>query len=250
MTSQSDLELEEQIDLREIFLRVWRGRLLVILVTCFGILFSIFYVRTLPNLYESRAILAPSSEVGHSIGQIPQLGNYLGFGSSSGGGAIANTVLAMERLKSLSFFEKHLYERVIPELAAFESWNNEKRTILYNAELYDKESGRWAQDPKSKKSLKPSPQASHKSFVNAIEVGSLGSGLVSLRVVHQSPLIARDWISLVIERINDDIRERDISQARASLEFLEELLAKNSIVTLDQVFAQLIEEETKKVMLG
>lgn len=252
MDNELTKDSEGQIDLRDILARLWQHKLFIIFISFAGWSTSYWYTQSLPDLYESKVLMMPSDALtaNDARAQLPAMGGFFGLGAVSGGSGVTNSTLAMERLKSLSFFKRHLYDEILPELVAVRTWDHNKRAVVYDKTLYDRSTKEWAIDPTTRKSVRPSPQASHGSFRNSIEIASSGSGLLTLRVIHQSPLVAREWAQLIIEKINEDIRLRDIKQAEAALDFLQGLLSENSIVTLDQIFAQLIEEETKKILLA
>ena len=50
--------------------------------------------------------------------------------------------------------------------------------------------------------------------------------------------------------MSEDLRSKDILEAEESIKFLEAQREKTSLVSLDEVFAQLIEEQTKTIMLA
>ena len=76
------------------------------------------------------------------------------------------------------------------------------------------------------------------------------TGLISVSVEHESPDIAKQWVELMVSRVSEDLRSKDIREAEESIKFLEAQREKTSLVSLDEVFAQLIEEQTKTIMLA
>ena len=52
------------------------------------------------------------------------------------------------------------------------------------------------------------------------------------------------------EPCGEDLRSKDIGEAEESIKFLETQREKTRILSLDEVFAQLIEEQTKTIMLA
>ena len=76
------------------------------------------------------------------------------------------------------------------------------------------------------------------------------TGLVSVSVEHESDDIAKRWVELMVSRVSEDLRSKDIREAEESIKFLESQREKTSLVELEEVFAQLIEEQTKTIMLA
>jgi uncharacterized protein involved in exopolysaccharide biosynthesis len=98
---------------------------------------------------------------------------------------------------------------------------------------------------------KPSLQEAHEEFLELLALGEdKQSGFVTLSVQHESPVVAKEWAELLIDRINEEIRAEDVGEAEASIAFLEAQREQTSLVSLDEVFAQLIEEQTKTIMLA
>jgi hypothetical protein len=103
------------------------------------------------------------------------------------------------------------------------------------------------------------PYGATPSFQEAFEVFSENHleiiedsdpGFMVLRVSHESPYVARDWLLLIIESINNSMRSSDIAEAQESIEFLVAQRAETELVALDEIFAQLIEEQTKTILLA
>ena len=65
-----------------------------------------------------------------------------------------------------------------------------------------------------------------------------------------SPSVARDWVILIVNGVNNAVRARDVEEAENSIAFLNEQRQKTSLVSLTEVFAELIEQQTKTVMLA
>ena len=76
------------------------------------------------------------------------------------------------------------------------------------------------------------------------------TGLVSISVQHESADIAKWWVELMVNPVSEELRSKDIRDAEESIKFLETQREKTSLVSLDDVFAQLIEEQTKTIMLA
>ena len=76
------------------------------------------------------------------------------------------------------------------------------------------------------------------------------TGFVKLEVKHYSPNIARDWVLAVLRGIETSIRDKEVQEAERSIAFLKAESAENSLISLNEVFASLIEEQTKKIVLA
>ena len=52
---------DDEIDLRELFLVLWEGKVLVTIFTGLAAMVSVVLALSMPNIYQSTAILAPKS---------------------------------------------------------------------------------------------------------------------------------------------------------------------------------------------
>ncbi len=57
------------------------------------------------------------------------------------------------------------------------------------------------------------------------------------------------WLTWLVQDINEYMREQDQIEAKASIDYLTSQLAKIKVATMETVFYELIEEQTKNMML-
>ena len=55
---------DDEIDLRELFLILWEGKALITIVTGLAAIVSVAVALSMPNIYQSTAIMAPKSDGG------------------------------------------------------------------------------------------------------------------------------------------------------------------------------------------
>jgi LPS O-antigen subunit length determinant protein (WzzB/FepE family) len=155
-------------------------------------------------------------------------------------------------LKSREFFGQYLYDQILVDLMATEGWDSASKTSIVDNSIYDSASQKWVRNVGPSFQVKPSLQEAHKAFVD----GSLSvskdkqTGFITLAITHYSPSVARDWVLMIVNGVNDAVRARDVQEAKNSIAFLNEQRLKTSLVSLTEVFAELIEEQTKTVMLA
>ena len=58
---------EKEIDLKELFTVLWGGKWLIVSVTSIFSIIAIIYSLSLPNVYQSRAILSPVGDSGGGV---------------------------------------------------------------------------------------------------------------------------------------------------------------------------------------
>lgn len=76
------------------------------------------------------------------------------------------------------------------------------------------------------------------------------SGFVTVAFEHRSPIIAKQWVDWLVEDLNATLMRHDVAQAEQSIKYLNDEIAKTSLAELQKVFFNLIEEQTKIVMLA
>ena len=248
---------DDEIDLRELFSVLWQGKLTVLLVTALSAVISVSVALNLPNKYTSEALLAPRSEggAGGTLGQLAsQYGGLASLaGINIGGlGEGDKAAIAIEMLKSRKFFGQYLYDQILVDLMAAKGWDRSSDKATLDPTIYNNESQTWVRDVGSEFQVKPSVQEAHDAFVeNSLSVTeNKQTGLITVAITHYSPSIARDWVLLIVNGVNEAVRARDVEEAENSIAFLNEQRQKTSLVSLTEVFAELIEQQTKTVMLA
>lgn len=253
MSKASGINIEE-IDLREFVLVLYRGRLLIAIFSVLIALLSYSYSLTIDDEYRAETILIPTED-SYSSG-LSQMNSSLGAINSLVGGSLLQSktdkvTIALEILKTRLFLTNFIEKYELkPLIFAVESWSQEDG-IKFNSQLYDPQTASWNVDENGRNTEPSSGQVysvlSDEYF--SIERNS-GTGLVKLSVLHKSPKVAKQLVDLVIREVNNQMRERDINQARIDLEFLNRELQKTDLINMKEVFYSLIEQQTQKMMLA
>ena len=79
---------------------------------------------------------------------------------------------------------------------------------------------------------------------------SKDNGLVTLSITHLSPTIAKQWVDWLVIDLNAWVKKQSLDEARRNISYLEEQIERTSISDMQSVFYQLIEEQTKNLMLA
>ena len=197
---------DDEIDLRELFQVLWEGKALITMVTGLAAIVSVAVALSMPNIYQSTAILAPKSDGG--TGGLSRLASqYGGLASLAGinlgglgGDGMSKPAIALEKMKSLSFFKQHLYEDLLVDLMAVESWDPSTRQLMYDDEIYDSASSKWLREVDPPRQAQPSDQEAHEAFLELLSISEdKQTGLISVSVEHESPDIAKQWVELMVE---------------------------------------------------
>lgn len=244
---------DDEIDLRELFSTLWQGKWIILATTVLFAAAGVFYALSKPNIYQASVLLAPTQDEGGVSGISGQLGGLASLaGISLGGGGDNQTVMAKAVLQSHAFLRDFIdrHELAIP-LMATEAWDMENKQWIINREVYNPETGEWLTDEEGE-SLKPTDWDMVKKFKEAhLSLSSNEeTGMVTLSVKSTSPTAAANWAEKLVNDINEYMRRQDVQKAEARIAYLEEKLSETNIAGMQQVFYQLIESETRTVMLA
>jgi len=125
-------DFDDEIDLRELFYVLLEGKWIIVSVTAFVSIIGVIYSLSLPNIYESKALLVPVNSSSGISGAI--LEGYSGLAGLAGislpsGGDEGNSAKAIQKISSLSFFENNILPNIyLPDLMAVKSWNSKTNT--------------------------------------------------------------------------------------------------------------------------
>ncbi len=254
MQFQSD----DEIDLRELWNVIWDGKWLIIAITTLFAIGAVLYALSVPNEYKSTVLLAPASSSSSSslsklAGQFGGLASLAGINLGAGG-TEDKSVVAMEIVKTWGFLETFIQENKIEvEVFAAEGWNRANNQLLIDPELYDQTTQQWVREFDATKGQKvePSSWELYEEIKDRISISQdKTSGLISLSVEYFSPMIAKEWADKLVRAINQHIQKQDREEAIKSIDYLNKKIKETNITDMRSVFYQLIEEQTKTLMLA
>ena len=246
---------EKEIDLKELFTVLWGGKWLIVSVTSIFSIIAIIYSLSLPNVYQSRAILSPVGDSGGGgLNQVMK--NYGGLASLAGvnlssADASSNSVKALEKLNTLSFFENNIMPNIfLPDLMAFDAWDASNNKIIYNTDIYDFDSQTWTRDYEYPRTQTPSAQESFNIFAGHFQASKdIDTGFVTISVKHESPFVAQAWTELIIDQLNYFFRAKDKLEAQAAMDYLNIQMTQTSFSEIKMVIAQLLQQKMQQLAL-
>ena len=245
--------IEDEIDIRELVKTLISERKTIFFSTSIISLIALLYCIFVPNIYKSTAILVPSDSSSIS----GYLSSYSGLASLAGinlpsEGAESNSVKAIEKLNSLSFFENHIMPQIfLPDLMALKSWEHESNKLIYKKNTYNLDTGKWIRDFSYPQKQIPSAQESFEEFLDnhLIISEDTVTGFISLSILHRSPFIAKNWAELMIDEINAFYREKDKAESQKAVAYLNEQISMTNLSEIKQAIAELLQQETQKLTL-
>jgi LPS O-antigen subunit length determinant protein (WzzB/FepE family) len=245
---------DDEIDLAELWRAIWAGKFMIISISFIFAVASIFFALSKPNVYKASAVLAPASAeggggLGALAGQFGGLASMAGINLGGGGGD--KTALALEILKSRSFIENYIakHDLLVPIMAA-EKWDMATDKLILDDELYDQINNKWMREVKVPKKAEPSSWEAYSKFSSLLTVSQdKTTSMVTIEIEYFSPTLAQQWLTWLINDVNDFMRDQDQKEAQDSIDYLTKQLESIQVTTMETVFYQLIEEQTKNMML-
>ena len=248
--------VDDEIDLRELWNALWQGKIQIAAITSVFAIASVIIALMLPNIYRSEALLAPAAE--SSGGGLSALaGQFGGLASMAGinlsDGATDPTVVAIETLKSRRFIKTFIsnHNLLVPLMAA-DGWDATNDTIEIDNDIYDVDTQAWVRDVSAPLKPKPSDIEAYEFFMEDVLSVSQDkkSSLVTIGMEFYSPSLAKQWVDWLVTDLNDYMRSKDLNNAERTINYLTTQLNSTSIADMQTIFYQLIEEQTKTIMLA
>lgn len=252
---QNELALKSQgVSLYRLWLAIWSAKFFIIAVTFVFAVSSVLYALSLPNVYKSNVLLSPvTSESGGNLGGLAsQFGGLASLaGISLGSSSSDKTTLVIQVIKSRKFIQDFIekHDLLVPLMAASE-WDMLTNELIYNPSVYDVSTKQWVRDVVAPRTPKPSPWEAYKRFSeNLIVAQNSDTGMVTIELFHYSPHLAQKWLTLLVKEINLHIKAQEYKEAQDSILYLQEQLDNTPVASMQTIFYQLIEEQSKNMML-
>ena len=245
---------DNEIDLRAIFSVLWRGKWWIVLFMFLSILLGASYILFSSKVYESQVLVSPiidEQQMGVASLANNQLGGLASLAGINLGKANKDkTILALEVLKSRKFIGSFINNHhLLAYVMAVDGWDADSGEFYFRKDSYDPESQRWLVE--NGESLEPTLLETTQYFLKNIMNVNLDSntGMVTVTVRFYSPYITQKWATWLIADLNAEIRQQDMLEAQSQIEYLNNQLNKTSLSDSRNMLYQLIEQQTKTLML-
>lgn len=223
---------DDEIRLAELWNIVWSGKWRIVGVTFVFALLSVVYALYATEWFRAEVLLAPAEERNVSPLQ-SQLGGIAALaGMSIGSG---DSVEAVATLKSREFARGFIEEHGL--------------LTVFFADEWDAAGQRWLVDnPRKQPDIRDAVRYFHEDILRVSE--DRATGLVTLAIEWTDPVLAAEWATVLVNRLNARMRERALQEAETNVTYLQKELAQTNVVTLQQAVGRLLESELQKLMLA
>lgn len=224
----------DSLNLLEILLIAWRAKWMVLGIALLIVALSVAYVVHAKNWYRAEILLKPMDSRS-AEGQSTQLGVMSGLASLAGLGAANNpSAEPLAVLSSREFTGAFITDQKL-------------MPVLY-AKLWNPATNSWRPDVKHPPDVRDAIGYFTKQVRTVTE--DKKTGLVTMTIEWTDPTLAANWANLLIERVNDHMRARALTEAEANVAYLKDQLAASSLVTLQESIGRVLESELQKLMLA
>jgi uncharacterized protein involved in exopolysaccharide biosynthesis len=202
-------------------------------VTVISLGVGVGYALMATPLYRIQAVLA-STETESAAGIPSGLSGLAGLAGISVGGAREGSQ-SIATLNSRAFIEDFIRDMDLLPILFADEWD------AANARWLETDPNEW-----------PNLESGVEYFVSDVRTitEQPDTGLVVLTIDWSDPEVAVSWTEQLIARINDALRERDLADSEARLEYLNEQLASAGLVELRQAISGLIQDQIQTIMLA
>ena len=229
---------DEGLNLFEMSALLWANRRIVIATTAVLVVLSVVYVSVARNWYRAEVLmkLADQKQNQGLLGGLS--GGGLGGLASLAGIEIGGEVKSVEPLavlRSREFAKAFIEDLNLLPVFFYRDW--------------DASAKRWrSSDPDKQPDIRDGIRYFEKAILTVKE--DKKTGLITLSVDWTDPATAAAWADLLVERANDRMRQRAISDADGSVRYLKQELAAATVLALQQSIARVLEIDLQKLALA
>ena len=248
-------ETDDEIDLRELFLALWRGKYIVFLVTILAIVCASFYLRNSERKYSVKAVFKPVVEAsgGPNLSGLSGLASLAGISMPTSSGSDFTTyqkLIFSEEVAERIFTNKGLVEELFggewsSDTQSFEapqSGNISKLKQRVKLLLTGAEKGKY---------IPPNPKRLSMLMASIFSIGvDSGTGFIAILAETSKPDVMVELISNASQQTDKLLKERFFATAEDTLEFYYQKLLTSRSPEHREALAKLISAEDQKLMLA
>ena len=250
MNSEIKDYYDGNLSLKSIIKILLKRKILVLSISALFAVFSIIYSLSLDDIYTSTSSLEIKQKTrSDSSSGMSALSSLTGISLDS----LDNKSAYIFQILKSRDFTKHIikFDGVLENIFAVESYDKDKKKIIYDKSIFDEKDSKWVRKPKKNQKIIPSYLEAHEEFhKNIISFKEIESGFIEISVEHRSPIFSEQLLQLIIKELNNITRLKDISESNASLEYLYEELKETKQIEIRQSINELIKPKLEMLMLA
>jgi uncharacterized protein involved in exopolysaccharide biosynthesis len=235
MHANEQMDRDEAINLIDLWFILWKNKRILIVTAAISVGLSLFYALTAHIWYRAEVLLklADSKQAQGLLGELGGLG-----GLASLAGLDVNDNKSAEPigvLKSREFAGAFIEDlNLLP---------------VFFAREWDASAKRWkSADIDDQPDIRDGIEYFHDNILRIQE--EKRTGLITMTVDWTDAKTAAAWANLLVERVNDRMRQRALTSGESNMNYLKQELAASNVVTLQQSIGRVLEAELQKLMLA
>ncbi len=223
MENPNPVQYDDEIDLWELWDTIWSGRWLIIAITSIFTLGGVTYALLAQEWYKADVVLAPADAKKSMSGALAQFGGLASLAGISLPGAGEQEPVAV--LKSKEFARAFITDLNLMPVFLKDAESSGKPLDIRDAvRVFDTSVRTISEDKKT--------------------------GLVTLSIRWKDPDTAAEWANLLVQRLNDRLRQQALAESERNVAYLQKEMATTSVVSLQQSMGRVLEGEMQKLMLA
>jgi uncharacterized protein involved in exopolysaccharide biosynthesis len=227
---------DQAMDLIEIWFIVWRHKWVVIATIALCVGLALIYALKADSWYRAEVLLK-LAESKQSQGLLGQLGGGVGGLASLAGLDVGSNKSAepIAVLKSRELAGAFIEDQnLLP---------------MFFADKWDVSGQRWkSSDVEKQPDIRDGIKYFQQTVLKVLE--DRKTGLITVTVDWTDAKIAATWANLLIERVNDRMRHRALTEGESSMRYLKQELAATNVVPLQQSIGRVIETQLQQLILA
>ena len=244
---------DDEIDLLELLRVLFNHKFSILLFTLvFGVGAFVIAIVT-PNTYQADVLVSSSQGGGMGSSLSSQYGGLAAIAGIDLGSGDTGLEAALALLKSRRFIISFINEENLKPVLFPGAWDEETKVWFtpvpgmlsrIKSALVGNTNGEVL-DPT------PSDLSAYNSFSRIMTVSQdKKSGLVTIKVDSEDPVMAANWASKVVIRLNAYLKNEAISQSDQNIRYLEQEIVDTPLVEFKTALYELIETEAKSKMFA
>ena len=241
------------VDLKEIIDLFLDKKFFIFAVTSLFAIGSILYSLSLTNIYTSSVTLAPVKNSQTAPNMSPQLGSLASMaGINLQAGSSTETAQYIKKLQSFSFFEDIISSsEMLPFILAVDTWDSNSNEVIFDKDKYNDIEKKWVANNNYLTGSRPSNQEAFIKFSKMLKVTKeLETGFINISISHESPYISRDWLFMIVDKINNTARKEDKENSENAIKFLNNQISQTQISEIREVLSSLLQNQIQTLMLA
>jgi len=253
--NQNNFANDDEIDLRELFTALWRGKILIIICVMISIMLASLYLRQAERKYTVRYVFAPvaSENSGPSLGGLGGLASLAGVSLPTSSSSDFLTYKFL--LKSEEVAARILKDRDLLVSVFSSEWDTERELFRQPA------SGPLRSVVRGLKNLLTGNESSAYIPPNAARLSEWmnevfsssedrDTGFLTLSAETTEPALMVDVITRATQETDQLLKERYVATAEQTVSFYQQQLNKARAREHREALAKLIAQEDQKLMLA